>query len=145
MEMSVVPDILDQARPPCRVDICMQPAEVAAALRHLPGLVFFDSSGNLPPHTHAPISIIAARPVETLTGVIHNRQDLNYLRDKLADYQTHYPSFGFPMGAACGWIDYEGEDDYVDLGVIEGHCSYAWWEVLGKLEEIEQHQQKKAA
>jgi hypothetical protein len=43
------------------------------------------------------------------------------------------------------WIDYEGEDDYVDLGVIEGHCSYAWWEVLGKLEEIEQHQQKKAA
>jgi len=43
------------------------------------------------------------------------------------------------------WIDYEGEDDYVDLGVIEGHCSYAWWEVLGKLQEIEQHQQKKAA
>jgi len=43
------------------------------------------------------------------------------------------------------WIDYEGEDDYVDLGVIEGHCSYAWWEVLGKLEEIEEHQQQKQA
>ena len=43
------------------------------------------------------------------------------------------------------WIDYEGEDDYVDLGVIEGHCSYAWWEVLGKLKEIEEHQQQKQA
>jgi len=43
------------------------------------------------------------------------------------------------------WIDYEGEDDYVDLGVIEGHCSYDWYEVLDKLEEIEQHQQQKQA
>jgi hypothetical protein len=43
------------------------------------------------------------------------------------------------------WIDYEGEDDYVDLGVIEGHCSYDWQEVFWKLQEIEQHQQKKAA
>ena len=43
------------------------------------------------------------------------------------------------------WIDYEGKDDYVDLGVIEGHCSYDWQEVFWKLQEIEQHQQKKAA
>ena len=43
------------------------------------------------------------------------------------------------------WIDYEGEDDYVDLGVIEGHCSYDWYEVLDKLEEIEEHQQQKQA
>lgn len=43
------------------------------------------------------------------------------------------------------WIDYEGEDDYVDLGVIEGHCSYDWYEVLDKLEEIEEYQQQKKA
>jgi len=43
------------------------------------------------------------------------------------------------------WIDYEGEDDYVDLGVIEGHCSYDWYEVLDKLQEIEEHQQQKQA
>jgi hypothetical protein len=43
------------------------------------------------------------------------------------------------------WIDYEGKDDYVDLGVIEGHCSYDWQEVFWKLQEIEQHQRKKAA
>lgn len=43
------------------------------------------------------------------------------------------------------WIDYEGELDYVDLGIIEGHCSYDWQEVFWKLQEIEQHQQKKAA
>jgi len=43
------------------------------------------------------------------------------------------------------WIDYESEDDYVELGIIEGHCSYDWYEVLGKLEEIEEHQQQKQA
>ena len=43
------------------------------------------------------------------------------------------------------WIDYEGEDDYVELGIIEGHCSYDWYEVLGKLEEIEEHQQQNQA
>jgi hypothetical protein len=43
------------------------------------------------------------------------------------------------------WIDYEGDLDYVDLGIIEGHCSYDWQEVFWKLQEIEQHQQKKAA
>ena len=43
------------------------------------------------------------------------------------------------------WIDYEGEDDYVDLGVIEGHCSYDWYEVLDKLQEIEEYQQQKKA
>tara|TARA_R110002020_G_scaffold260128_3_gene474340 strand:- start:11539 stop:12270 length:732 start_codon:yes stop_codon:yes gene_type:complete len=43
------------------------------------------------------------------------------------------------------WIDYEGDFDYSQEGIIDGHCSYAWWEVLGKLQEIEEHQQKKAA
>ena len=43
------------------------------------------------------------------------------------------------------WIDYEGEDDYVDLGIIEGHCSYDWYEVLDKLQEIEEYQQQKKA
>ena len=37
------------------------------------------------------------------------------------------------------WIQYDGDYDYVDAGVIEGHCSYDWQEVLWKLSEIKEH------
>ena len=43
------------------------------------------------------------------------------------------------------WIQYEGDFDYSQEGIIDGHCSYDWQEVFWKLQEIEQHQQKKAA
>jgi len=43
------------------------------------------------------------------------------------------------------WIQYEGDFDYSENGIIDGHCSYDWQEVFWKLQEIEQHQQKKAA
>lgn len=116
----------------------MEPAEVAAALRHLPGMVFFDSSGNLPSRTHAPISIIAARPVEMLTGVIHNQSDLSGLREKLGKFQTHSPSFGFPMGAACGWVDYEGGycfGIYPEMLVYQ-HDRNQWWQCGSLAENI---------
>ena len=49
----------------------MTPVEVAAALRHLPGLVFFDTAGNLPSSAGQPVSVIAARPAQLLKGSIH--------------------------------------------------------------------------
>lgn len=37
-------------------------------------------------------------------------------------------------------VDENGNDlDFADMGVIDGHCSYDWWEVLGKLEEIQRY------
>jgi para-aminobenzoate synthetase component I len=57
-------------RCPARLD-GMMPVEVAAALRHLPGLVFFDTAGNLPSSANQPVSIIAARPRRILRGSIH--------------------------------------------------------------------------
>ena len=37
-------------------------------------------------------------------------------------------------------VDENGKElDFADMGVIEGHCSYDWYEVLGKLEEIQRY------
>ena len=43
------------------------------------------------------------------------------------------------------WISYDDVDennehlDFADLGIIDGHCSYDWNEVLWKLDEIEEY------
>ncbi len=43
------------------------------------------------------------------------------------------------------WISYDDVDennehlDFADMGVIDGHCSYDWWELHGKLEEIQRY------
>ena len=37
-------------------------------------------------------------------------------------------------------VDENGEPlDFAMMGVLDGHCSYDWWEVLGKLEEIQRY------
>ena len=43
------------------------------------------------------------------------------------------------------WIQYDGDFDYSDNGIIDGHCSYDWQEVLWKLEAIEEHRLEQAA
>jgi hypothetical protein len=46
------------------------------------------------------------------------------------------------------WISYDDVDenneplDFAMMGVLDGHCSYDWWEVLGKLEEIQEYRNK---
>ena len=43
------------------------------------------------------------------------------------------------------WISYDDVDennehlDFAMMGVIDGHCSYDWWELHGKLEEIQRY------
>ena len=48
------------------------PDTVAKGLAHLPGLVFFDTAGNLPTKHTPPISIIGARPTEIIRGHLSN-------------------------------------------------------------------------
>jgi hypothetical protein len=43
------------------------------------------------------------------------------------------------------WIQYDGDFDYSDNGIIDGHCSYDWQEVLWKLEAIQEHRIEQAA
>jgi len=103
------------------------PEQIARQLAHLPGLVFLDTAGNLPTNHHPPLSIIGARPVDILTGDIadHARLDL-----ALSKWQTQGRDFGFPTGAACGWVDYDGRFTfgvYPEL-LIYHHHTGEWWE-----------------
>lgn len=111
----------------------MSPVEVAAGLRHLPGLVFFDSAGNLPSSAARPVSVIAARPMRTLRGSIHTEADRAMLRAALADAPPSSGDHGFPLGGLCGWVDYEGAFVFGDFPemLIFSHHDGTWYEMGG--------------
>ncbi|NNM30745.1 MAG: hypothetical protein HKO57_14590, partial [Akkermansiaceae bacterium] len=115
--------------PPLRpVDLPLAPSEVAAGLRHLPGLVFFDTAGHLAGHSPQPLSLVAARPVEVVRGDL---ADPSALRASLEARRHDRADCGFPLGAACGMIDYDGRfafGIYEDLLVFH-HGSSRWFEV----------------
>jgi para-aminobenzoate synthetase component I len=107
----------------------MAPAEVAAQLRHLPGLVFFDSSGNFPSNAARPISVIAANPRQILRGNLSNSADLARLR--AANPPQINTDLGIPTGGLCGWVGYEGDftfGDYPEMLVFH-HSDQTWWEI----------------
>ena len=111
----------------------MPPVEVASSLRHLPGLVFFDTAGNLPSSQSRPVSVIAANPQRILRGKIHHPADLEILRAALAAEPQWAGDHGFPIGGLCGWVDYEGNfvfGDYPEM-LIYSHQDRTWWEVGG--------------
>jgi aminodeoxychorismate synthase component I len=108
----------------------LSPAEVASQLRHLPGLVFFDTAGNLPANAAPPISLIAARPTRLLRGSIHGEADLQSLRDALRHECSPTFDHGLPIGGLCGWIGYDGEfvfGDYPER-LIFSHTHGTWFE-----------------
>jgi len=121
---------------PQMVELSMAPAEVAERLRHLPDMVFFDTSGNLSSRSHAPVSIIVARPVKVIRGDL---EDISALREEINRWMTHTPSIGFPAGGACGWVDYEGKycfGIYPEM-LIYQHDRQQWWQ-CGSLVEAMQ-------
>ncbi len=114
---------------PSRLD-GLTPVEVAGRLRHLAGLVFFDTSGNFPSGASQPLSVIAASPVEVLRGNIHTPGGLEILRTALAAGPDLAGDHGFPVGGLCGWVDYEGDfvfGDYPEM-IIYSHHDHTWWE-----------------
>ena len=115
---------------PSRLD-GLTPVEVAASLRHLPGLVFFDTAGNVPSSSSRPISVIAARPLRVLRGSIHHAADRALLRAALENGPPSSGDHGFPLGGLCGWVDYEGAfvfGDFPEMLVFH-HKDQTWWEV----------------
>lgn len=105
-----------------------EPDDVARHLSHLPGLAFFDTVGNLPANHAPPVSIIGARPVEVLRGHISKP---NNLVAALARWENPtLRDHGFPVGGACGWVDYDGRYTfgiYPEL-LIFHHQTGQWWE-----------------
>lgn len=114
----------------------LEPLEVAAHLSHLPGLAFFDTSGHLPSSAQQPISLIAASPIRTLKGSIHQADDRELLREALAEMPEIAGDHGFPLGGLAGWVGYEGEfvfGQYPQMLIFD-HSHRQWWE-LGELSE----------
>ena len=114
----------------------MSPIEVAARLRHLPGLVFFDSAGNVPTQDTPPASVIAADPVDVLCGSIHSARDRAMLEERLGE-RSGGPAadLGFPAGGLCGWVDYEGDFLFGDYPKMLVHTGDAGWIDVGGLGE----------
>jgi para-aminobenzoate synthetase component 1 len=116
----------------------MSPVEVAGALRHLDGLVFFDTAGNFPSGASRPLSVIAARPVEIHRGHVAVAEDLDLLRRALSNGPGAAGDHGFPMGGLCGWIAYEGDfvfGDYPEM-LVYSHHDQTWWETGGLSTEL---------
>lgn len=119
----------------------MMPAEVAAALSHLPGLVFFDTAGHLPASYGAPVSIIAARPREILSGSIHSATDRGRLDAALKKGPAApAPDRGFPLGGLCGWVGYEGEFTFGDFPemLVYDHRGGKWHQAGSLAEEMQE-------
>lgn len=118
-----------------RIDLDgLMPHEVAARLRHLPGVVFFDSAGNQPGDGGPPVSVVAARPVEVLKGSIHDAADRARLEAVLA--KRAVPTgvdLGFPAGGLCGWVDYEGGFVFGDYPEMLVHAGDGGWHEVGCL------------
>jgi aminodeoxychorismate synthase component I len=113
--------------------------EVAGGLRHLAGLVFFDTVGNFPMGGSLPISVIAANPASVLRGNIRVPGDLACLRAALTDGADDAGDSGFPLGGLCGWVDYEGDfvfGDYREM-LVHSHSDQTWWEVGGLSERLQ--------
>jgi para-aminobenzoate synthetase component 1 len=114
---------------PVRLD-GLSPVEVAGRLRHLDGLVFFDTAGNLPSGCSRPVSVIAASPRQVLRGNIHRPAELEILRNAVARGPKLVGDHGFPVGGLCGWVDYEGDfvfGDYPEM-LVFSHHDHTWWE-----------------
>ncbi len=114
---------------PVRLD-GLSPVEVAGRLRHLDGLVFFDTSGNFPTGASRPVSVISACPTRVLRGNIHVSQEIEILRTALATGPKLAGDHGFPVGGLCGWVDYEGDfvfGDYPEM-LVYSHSDHTWWE-----------------
>jgi para-aminobenzoate synthetase component 1 len=89
----------------CRSLDDLSPVDVAARLRHLPGLVFFDSALESSPA--ARLSVIAARPVSIVRG--HIDHDWERLREEVARHRvTLGADAPAAHGFAAGWVDYDG-------------------------------------
>jgi aminodeoxychorismate synthase component I len=114
----------------------LTPVEVAGGLRHLPGLVFFDSAGHPTASADPPVSVIAAQPARTFCGSIHSDADRKILRDALAGHAITPDTDGFPSGGLCGWVDYEGMfvfGEYHEM--LHFHHADQTWRELGTLSE----------
>ena len=106
----------------------LAPAEVAARLRHLPGLAFFDTAkADGDPNA---LSIVGAAPREILRG--HLARDWDALRAVLVARDcAHGGDDGLPHGFAAGRVDYDGAFCFglYDEMLLYRHAEQRWYSI----------------
>ncbi len=133
----MVPEPKIASSTPQLIDLDATPAMVARGLRHLPGLVFFDSSSTASGND-SPISIVAACPIEKIAGDIFVEADRVELRRVLAQHAVpdSFPDFGFPCGGLIGAVEYDGKFEFgVYPEMLVFNHSRETWHELGTLSE----------
>ena len=122
-----VPSVVQPAAPRA-IALDLAPVEVAARLRHLPGLVFFDTAKD--DCDPAALSVVAAAPRKILRGNI--ARDWDDFRTALAacDRATGRDD-GLPHGFAAGRIGYDGAFCFgiYDEILFYRHAEQRWHEV----------------
>ena len=107
------------------------PWEVAQRLSHVPGLMFFDSSGNTSHQSGPAISLVTAGPELLIEGQLHVAEDRERLRQVWRTHQKESVDCGYPLGGLCGWIDYDGSftfGHYPQM-LIYQHEQQQWQEI----------------
>jgi len=125
-----VPSIIQPAAPR-RAALDLAPVEAAARLRHLPGLVFFDTARR--DSDLCGLSIVAADPRAIIRG--HIDRDWGALRGALADAaHPHGRDDGLPHGFAAGRMGYDGNFCFglYDEALFYRHAEQSW-HAIGEL------------
>lgn len=110
------------------------PARLAAELRHLPGLIFLDSSSSDAPGSESPAgrySLIAARPLRVFRGNLFDESSLAPLRARIAGRRcSTRPDLGRPGPGFYGTVDYEGGFHFGEYPecLLHDHRSGRWFE-----------------
>lgn len=123
---------------PRPVSLDASPVQVAAGLRHRPGLVFLDSSTQ----DEAPgsgygggddsrFSIISCDPTDVVEGGPQDWASLTSWCPPVGREGVLGPDWGFPTGGLIGWIDYEGSYRFgvYPQALIHDHTHDQWWDV----------------
>ena len=115
-----------RADAPRPIALDLSPPEVAARLRHLPNLVFFDTA-KLEEDSNA-LSIVAAAPRALVHG--HIERDWDTLRDALAGCDAGSErDDGLPHGIAAGYVEYSGAFHFglYDDPLLFRHADQRWY------------------
>jgi para-aminobenzoate synthetase component 1 len=113
---------------PRQISLDLAPIEVAAACRHLPGCVFFDTA--VDQGDEEALSIIAARPVEVIRGRSDAEWEALELRLRARQTAVEFDA-GMPIGMAAGYVGYDGAFCFgiYPEALIFRHADQSWHEI----------------
>jgi para-aminobenzoate synthetase component I len=130
---------------PRRIDLGgLAPVEAAERLRHLPGLVFFDTALEIDGTRQ--ISIVAAAPTETIEGEWD--RDFPALQAALQRRATEMQQDdGLPHGFAAGFVEYDGRYCFgmYEQALFYRHAEGIWEDMGGLSGELREVHEPRAA